>query len=77
MKILMNPPQPAHRSERTLVLTIADGLRMVREIGSERLGICLDTGHTHVNGEDPAQVVRELKDIPLHIHIDDSVAGNS
>ena len=45
---------------------------MVREIGSERLGICLDTGHTHVNGEDPAQAVRELKDIPLHIHIDDN-----
>ena len=69
LKLLL---EPAHRAESTLVLTIADGLRMVREIGSERLGICLDTGHTHVNGEDPAQAVRELKDIPLHIHIDDN-----
>lgn len=64
--------EPAHRWESTLILTVADGLRMFREIGSERLGICLDTGHANVNGEELAAVVKELKNVPLHIHIDDN-----
>ena len=45
---------------------------MTREIDSKRLGICLDTGHANVNGEDLAQVVCDLKGVPLHIHIDDN-----
>ena len=64
--------EPAHKAESTLILTVADGLRMIHEIQSERLGICLDTGHAHVNGEDLAQVVHACRDIPLHIHIDDN-----
>jgi protein FrlC len=64
--------EPAHEAESTLILTVADGLRMIDEIGSERLGILLDTGHAHVNGEDLAAAVRSLKDVPLHIHIDDN-----
>ena len=64
--------EPAHRAESTLILTVADGLRMIREIGSERLGICLDTGHANVNGEDLGQVVKNLANVPLHIHIDDN-----
>jgi fructoselysine 3-epimerase len=64
--------EPAHRAESTLILTVAAGLRMIREIKSERLGICLDTGHANVNGEDLAQVVRDLEGVPLHIHIDDN-----
>ncbi len=64
--------EPAHRWESTLILTVADALRMIREIGSERLGICLDTGHANVNGEELAAVVNDLRDIPLHIHIDDN-----
>ncbi len=64
--------EPAHRHESTLILTVEDGLRMIEEIGSDSLGILLDTGHANVNGEDLAQVVRSLKDVPLHIHIDDN-----
>ena len=64
--------EPAHRAESTLVLTAADGLRMIHEIKSERLGICFDTGHAAVNGEDLAQAVRALKETPLHVHIDDN-----
>jgi protein FrlC len=64
--------EPAHQAESTLILTIADGLRMIREIKSERLGICLDTGHAHLNHEDLAQIVRDLRGVPLHIHIDDN-----
>jgi len=64
--------EPAHRFETTLILTVADGLRMVREIGSERVGILVDTGHCHVNGEDLGRVIRSLKQVPFHIHINDN-----
>jgi len=64
--------EPAHAAESTLILTVADGLRMIEEIGSERLGILLDTGHANVNGEDLAKAVASLKDVPFHIHIDDN-----
>ena len=64
--------EPAHAAESTLILTVEDGLRMIDDIGSERLGILLDTGHANVNGEDLAQVVASLKEVPFHIHIDDN-----
>jgi fructoselysine 3-epimerase len=64
--------EPAHKAESTLILTVADGLEMIHACQSKRLGICLDTGHAHLNGEDLAQVVRELRGVPTHIHIDDN-----
>jgi protein FrlC len=64
--------EPAHAAESTLILTVEDGLRMIGEIGSERLGILLDTGHANVNGENLAEVVVGLKGVPFHIHIDDN-----
>lgn len=64
--------EPAHKAESTLILTVEDGLRMIEDIGSERLGILLDTGHANVNGEDLTTVVASLKDVPFHIHIDDN-----
>ena len=64
--------EPAHRAETTLILTVRDGLRMIEDIGSEQLGILLDTGHAHLNGEDLAETVRSLKGVPLHIHMDDN-----
>ena len=36
------------------------------------LGILLDTGHAHINGEPLDQVVLSLQDVPFHIHIDDN-----
>jgi protein FrlC len=68
--------EPAHRYESTLILTVEDGLRMIEEIGSDRLGILFDTGHANVNGEDLAEAVIQCKDVPLHVHIDDN-DGNS
>ena len=64
--------EPAHKAESTLILTVADGLRMIDEIGSERLGILMDTGHCNVNGENLPQVIASLKNVPFHIHIDDN-----
>lgn len=64
--------EPAHKAESTLILTVEHGLRMIEEIGSERLGILLDTGHANVNGEGLTAVVVSMKDVPFHIHIDDN-----
>lgn len=64
--------EPAHRWETTLIRTVDEALRMIAEIQSPRLGVLLDTGHAHVNGEDLADAVRKLKNVPLHIHIDDN-----
>ncbi len=64
--------EPAHRVESNLILTVTDALRMIQDVKSLRLGVLLDTGHAHVNGEDLAQDVRALKDVPFHIHIDDN-----
>jgi protein FrlC len=64
--------EPAHRFESNLILTVPDGIRMIEEVGSDRLGILLDTGHASVNGEDLTQTVLSLRGLPLHIHIDDN-----
>jgi fructoselysine 3-epimerase len=64
--------EPAHPAESRLVQTVADGLRLIRQIGSPRLGVLLDTGHCHVNGEDLTAAVLSLRGVPLHIHIDDN-----
>ncbi len=69
LKILI---EPAHQWETTLIRTVSEGLQMIDEIKSERLGICFDTGHAHVNGEDFVQVVEQMKRVPFHIHIDDN-----
>jgi sugar phosphate isomerase/epimerase len=45
---------------------------MINEIKSDRLGICLDTGHAAVNRENLAQSVRALKGVRLHVHVDDN-----
>lgn len=64
--------EPAHRFESNLILTVQDGLRMIEEMGSDRLGILLDTGHANVNGEELAKTVISLTGVPFHIHIDDN-----
>ena len=64
--------EPAHRFESNLILTVEDGLRMLRELSSDRFGILLDTGHAHVNGESFTEIVPLCRGIPFHIHVDDN-----
>lgn len=64
--------EPAHKYESTLIRTVEEGLRMLSQIGSERLGILLDTGHANLNGENLVEAVHSLAGVPLHIHIDDN-----
>lgn len=64
--------EPAHRFESNQVLTLDDGLRMIREIGDPQLGILLDTGHLHVNGEDLGEGVAKLGPLLGHVDLDDN-----
>jgi fructoselysine 3-epimerase len=66
--------EPAHMYESDLVLTVADGVRLIEERGYSNMGIALDTGHCHVNRESLVDSLRLLseKKIPVHIHLDDN-----
>jgi len=63
--------EPAHRMESDLVLTVADGIKMVRELDG-RIGLLPDIGHLQVNREPLQDVVDRLAGIPCHWHIDDN-----
>ena len=48
-------------------------LRMVREVNSDFFKICLDTGHSAVHGESPADAVRMIgKDLLRTLHVHDN-----
>jgi fructoselysine 3-epimerase len=64
--------EPAHHFESNQILALDDGLRMVREIDDPQLGILLDTGHLHVNGEDLAEGVAKLGPLLGHVDLDDN-----
>jgi len=64
--------EPAHRFESDLIITVEDGVRLINDLGSENLGLVMDTGHCFVNKESLVDCVSLLQDIPFHIHIDDN-----
>lgn len=66
--------EPAHMLESDLILTVEDGVRIIKEQEYENMGIALDTGHCHVNKEVLVDTVYLLKKqhIPVHIHLDDN-----
>ena len=69
IKILI---EPAHKAETNLILTVDQCLEMLDRVNSDMLGILVDTGHTHLNNEALDIIIPRLKNIPLHIHIDDN-----
>ena len=65
--------EPAHRFESNLILTVDDCLRMLDELGSDRFGVLIDSGHVNINGENFSDIIKKCKGIPLHIHLDDNM----
>jgi inosose dehydratase len=49
--------------------------RLLAEVSSEELGLCLDTGHALYAGSDPAQLARRCGERIEHLHLKD-VAGD-
>jgi len=55
------------------ILNNADSiLRAIEQIGSENIGVLLDTGHSFVAREDLPTVVEMFGDKLFHIHVDDN-----
>jgi protein FrlC len=52
----------------------ADALGVIREIGSDCLGIVLDTGHLNLSGEDLALAVQNAGDRLIQVHVNDNDA---
>lgn len=49
--------------------------RLVADVPSDELGLCLDTGHALYAGSDPAGLIRRHADRIEHVHVKDVSAG--
>ena len=47
-------------------------VQVIREIGSARLGIVLDTGHLNLSGEDPESAIVTAGELLKQVHINDN-----
>lgn len=52
--------------------TAGELLEIIRAVGSDKIGICLDTGHLHIAGGDPAAFIREAGSCLKALHIADN-----
>lgn len=66
--------EPADRMESDLITTVDDALKIKEEVGSDKLGILLDTGHAAITKESLTDCVKKLNESRsvFHIHIDDN-----
>ena len=55
---------------------IAELKQLIEAVGSDRIGICLDTGHANVDGLDVPQTVRECGPQLIAVHIQETCRGN-
>ena len=49
---------------------------LIRVVGSEKIGICMDTGHANVNGMDVPEAIRECGALLIATHIQETCPGN-
>lgn len=63
--------EPAHYMETDLIMTVKDAVNLIEKFGKDRLGLCVDTGHLHVNKES-FDTYDLTKDYIVHYHIDDN-----
>ena len=54
------------------VVSAADLRAFVRSLDSDLVGVCLDTGHAMLGGQDPADMIRELGDLLHETHFNDN-----
>lgn len=64
--------EPINRYESFLVNTCEQGLRFVRQVGSEAVALHLDTFHMNIEEADPAQAIRAAGRLLINVHIADS-----
>ena len=55
---------------------IAELKKLIAAVGSDRIGICLDTGHANVDGLDVPEAIRECGPLLIASHIQETCRGN-
>jgi sugar phosphate isomerase/epimerase len=62
-------------SDKSLCIGSQEVRRVVEEIGSDALKICLDLAHVHSSGERQEEYLRMVGDFVHHVHISDNRGG--
>ena len=55
---------------------ISDLKDLIDEVGSDKIGICMDTGHANVNAMNVPDAIRECGDLLIATHIQETCPGN-
>ncbi|MEE9190642.1 MAG: 5-keto-L-gluconate epimerase [Candidatus Neomarinimicrobiota bacterium] len=64
--------EPCNRYEADLINNVDEGLKFIREIGRENVGLLLDTFHMNIEEASIHGSIRKAADHLLHFHIADS-----
>ncbi|MBT3374243.1 MAG: sugar phosphate isomerase/epimerase [Lentisphaerae bacterium] len=67
--------EPLNRFETYVINTVADAVRMCREVGSDRLKVQLDTFHANIEEKDTAASIRAAGNYIGHVHASESDRG--
>ncbi|NLD59668.1 MAG: sugar phosphate isomerase/epimerase [Clostridiales bacterium] len=67
--------EPLNRFEAYLVNTVADGVRYVKDIGLDNVGLLVDTMHSNIEELDIARAYREAMPHIKHVHISENDRG--
>jgi D-psicose/D-tagatose/L-ribulose 3-epimerase len=61
--------EPLNRFETSLINTVEQAMEVVTGVGSEALGVCLDTFHLNIEEKDPAAAVRAAAGHIAHVQV--------
>jgi D-psicose/D-tagatose/L-ribulose 3-epimerase len=67
--------EPLNRFETDFINICTDAVKMVEEVGSDRLGIHLDTFHMNIEEKDSAEAVRIAGEKLFHFHASENDRG--
>jgi sugar phosphate isomerase/epimerase len=64
--------EPLNRYETNLINTVAEGLDLIEEVGTNNLGLLFDTFHANIEEGSIESAIRNAGDRLLHFHVADS-----
>lgn len=67
--------EPLNRFEMYLVNTVDDGVRFVKDVGLDNVGLLVDTHHGNIEEEDVAKAWRRAGEYIFHVHISENHRG--
>ena len=67
--------EPLNRFETHVINTVADAVRLCREVGSPALGVQVDTFHAHIEEKDTGAAIRAAGPYVRHFHASENDRG--